>query len=172
MASPEPHCRTLLALLLALAGCLPVRAGAPIAGEACDPVKGLPINFNVDWQTDIKPLVNEFLFETGRCTSCHNPGQLDGNLDLTDIGIDAIYKLVPAYVTPGDPASSRLFDKLNCQLPGSGGLRMPFFQNPLSIEEQGLVYDWIQQGAKGEPETEAPLAREGIFRDSLESLRY
>lgn len=171
MASPEGLRRLAAILFVALAGSLPAGAGAPIAGEGCDPIKGLPINFNVDWQTDIKPLINEFLFQTGRCTSCHNSGQLDGNLDLTDTGIDAIYKLVPAYVTPGDPAASRLFDKLNCQLPGSGGLRMPFFQNPLSIEDQGLVYDWIQQGAKGEPENEAPIARATVFRDSLESIR-
>ena len=56
--------------------------------------------------------------------------------------------------------------------PGSGGLRMPYFQNPLTLEQQELIYDWIQQGAKGEPEDEAPIAREGIFRDSLESLRF
>jgi hypothetical protein len=172
MASPEPPRRAALLATLALVGFAPAWAGGPIVGEGCDSLLGRPINFNVDWQTDIKPLFNESISVEGRCTSCHNSGQLDGNLDLTDVGIDAIYKLVPAYVTPGKPNESRLFDKVNCQLPGSGGLRMPFFQNPLTIAQQELIYDWIQQGAKGEPETEAPLARSGIFRDSLESLRF
>lgn len=172
MASPKAPRRTALLASLALAGLAPAWAGAPIAGEGCENIIGRPIHFNVDWQTDIKPMINESISVEGRCTSCHNGGQLDGNLDLTDIGIDAIYKLVPAYVEPGKPRESRLFDKVNCQLPGSGGLRMPFFQNPLTLEQQELIYDWIQQGAKGEPEDEAPIAREGIFRDSLESLRF
>jgi hypothetical protein len=81
---------TALALLL---------TGAPafaLDGSAgCTDLSGLPINIAVDWQADIKPILNE-MFVTGRCTSCHNPGQFDGNLDLTDTGIDAIYKLVPA----------------------------------------------------------------------------
>ena len=172
MASPEALRRTALLATLAFAGLAPAWAGGPIIGDGCESIAGRPIHFNVDWETDIKPMINESISVEGRCTSCHNAGQLDGNLDLTDVGIDAIYKLVPAYVEPGKPLESRLFDKVNCQLPGSGGLRMPFFQNPLTLQQQELIYDWIQQGAKGEPEGEAPIARSGIFRDSLESLRF
>lgn len=172
MASRKAQRRAALLATLALAGLAPAWAGGPINGEGCENILGRPIHFNVDWQTDIKPIINESISVEGRCTSCHNGGQLDGNLDLTDVGIDAIYKLVPAYVAPGKPNESRLFDKINCQLPGSGGLRMPFFQNPLTLVQQELIYDWIQQGAKGEPEDEAPIARDGIFRDSLESLRF
>src|SRR5690606_26567486 len=83
------------------------------ASQGCDSLVGTPIAFGVDWQTDIKPIFNE-KFSTGRCTSCHNPGQLDGGLDLTDIGIDAIYKIVPAIVEPGRPRESLLFLKVNC----------------------------------------------------------
>ena len=171
-AQPRAAVRRARALCLAAAAALAPTAGANlIGGTFCEDLQGTPVTPAVDWQTQVKPILNE-TFQTGRCTSCHNGGQLDGNLDLTDVGIDAIYKLVPAYVTPGKPNESRLFDKVNCQLPGSGGLRMPFFQNPLSLEQQELIYDWIQQGAKGEPEDEAPIARDGIFRDSLESLRF
>lgn len=170
MAWPEHRLCALLATL-ALAALVPASADVPLPGEECDDLRGLPRNFRVDWQADIKPILNEQLFVTGRCTSCHNPGQLDGGLDLTDLGIDAIYKLVPAYVTPGDPASSLLFDKINCQRPGAGGLRMPFGQAKLGLAEQALIHDWIAQGAYGEPEDEVPIARDFLFRDGMESLR-
>lgn len=143
-----------------------------LGGDECDDLRGQPINFDVDWQTDIKPIINEE-FETGRCTSCHNPGQGDGDLDLTDIGIDAIYKLVPpGYVVPGRPLHSPIFDKVNCALPGFGGPRMPFFQNPLTLAQQALIYDWIAQGAPGDVEGEPPIPRDFIFRDGSESLRW
>ena len=149
-------------------------AAAPAAAlegsSDCTDLRGLPINFGVEWQADIKPIFNE-LFPTGRCTSCHNAGQFDGNLDLTDNGIDAIYKLVPSYAVPGEPDQSILFDKINCFMPGHGGQRMPFGQAPLTVAQQGLIFDWIEQGALGDVEGEAPIPRDFLFRDGLESLR-
>ncbi len=161
--------RSLAALLILL----PAQAGALDLppGTGCTPLAGLPINLDVKWQTQIKPIINE-TFETGRCTSCHNPGQFDGNLDLTDLGIDAIYKLLPAgYVIPGQPFESPLFDKVNCDQPGFGGLRMPFVQSPLTVDQQGLIYDWIAQGAEGDVKGEQPIPRDFVFRDGLEGLR-
>ncbi|MGQ0800074.1 MAG: hypothetical protein ACT4NL_08195 [Pseudomarimonas sp.] len=140
-------------------------------GAGCDDLGGLPITFDVNWQTQVKPIINE-MFVSGRCTSCHNPGQFDGDLDLTDLGIDAIYKLLPAgYVIPGRPFASPLFDKINCNQPGFGGLRMPFLQNPLSIEQQGLIFDWIAQGALGDVKGEQTIPRDFVYRDGLEGLR-
>lgn len=133
----------------------------------CTDLRGLPINFAVDWQTDVKPIINE-MFATGRCTSCHNA---QASLDLTDAGIDAIYKILPAYAVPGDPKQSVLFDKVNCQQPGHGGQRMPFGQAALGIAEQGLIHDWIEQGALGDVEGEAEIPRLPVFRDGIESLR-
>jgi hypothetical protein len=157
-----------VAMLVLTLACTPARA---LDGSAdCTDLTGLPTNPTVEWEADIKPILNE-MFETGRCTSCHNPGQFDGNLDLTDDGIDAIYKLVPVYAVPGEPDQSILFDKINCFQPGYGGARMPFGQTPLGIAEQGLIYDWIEQGALGEDDDEAPIPRDFVFRDSLESLR-
>ena len=149
-------------------------AAAPAAAlegsSDCTDLRGLPINFGVQWQADIKPILNE-MFPTGRCTSCHNPGQFDGNFDLTDTGIDAIYKLIPSHVVPGRPDRSILFDKINCDQPGHGGARMPFFQTPLTATQQGLIFDWIAQGAPGDVDGEAPIPREFLFHDGLESLR-
>jgi hypothetical protein len=50
-------------------------------------------------------------------------------------------------------------------------MRMPFGQTPLGITEQGLIHDWIEQGALGDVDGEAPIPREHIFRDGIESLR-
>ncbi len=161
--------RGLLAALLLMAPAAGAQGFPP--GTGCDDLRGLPITFDVNWQTQIKPIINE-MFVTGRCTSCHNPGQFDGNLDLTDLGIDAIYKLIPAgYVVPGRPQSSPLFDKVNCAMPGFGGQRMPFLQNPLTIDQQGLIYDWIAQGALGDVKGEQPIPRDFVFRDGHEGLR-
>lgn len=149
-------------LALALVAC----SGSAVA---CDDLRGTPIVFAVDWQRDIKPIINE-QFETGRCTSCHNSGQLDGGLDLTDDGIDAIYKLVPTYVEPGAPERSLLFHKINCDQPPFGA-RMPFEQDALTLDQQGLIHDWIRQGALGEPDNEPPIPRVFVFRDGVEALR-
>jgi hypothetical protein len=155
--------RALAVLGLVLSAC-----AGPAA--ACDDLRGSAIVFGVDWQTQIKPIINE-MFATGRCTSCHNSGQFDGHLDLTDDGIDAIYKLVPTHVEPGAPERSRLFQKVNCDQPPTGGLRMPFLQAPLTLDEQGLIHDWIRQGALGEPDDEPPIPRVFVFRDGVESRR-
>lgn len=160
-------------LFIAVAAAAPLAAGAnDFGGVDCTDLRGLPVTARVDWQTQVKPLFDEF-FPTGRCTSCHNPGQFDGQLDLTSQDIDAIYKLVPpGYVVPGDPQASLLFDKVNCDDPGSGGLRMPFLQNPLTPDQQALVFDWIAQGALGDIEGEPPIPRTFLFRDGAESLRW
>ena len=170
MGSHELRRRVPVAVVLALGIAAPAAANL-LGGTGCVDLSGQPINFNVDWQTQIKPIFNEF-FPTGRCTSCHNDGQLDGGLDLTDEGIDAIYKIVPAgYVVPGKPELSKLLDKVNCDDPGMGGARMPFGQNPLTFAQQELIYDWIAQGALGDVEDEPPIPRAFIFGDGIESLR-
>jgi hypothetical protein len=165
--------RTRRAATLALLGACVMNLPSALAldgSSGCTSLRGLPINFGVEWEADIKPIFNE-MFPTGRCTSCHNAGQLDGGLDLTDTGIDAIYRVVGVYAIPGDPSQSVLFDKINCSQPGHGGARMPFGQSPLSIAEQGLIFDWIEQGALGDVKGEAPIPRDHVFRDGVESLR-
>jgi hypothetical protein len=143
------------------------------AGIDCDDLSGTAIHPNVDWQTDIKPMINELISIDGRCTSCHNHTTPAAGLDLTDEGSDAIYKIVTGYATPGDPVGSRLFSKLNCANPVDGGSQMPLGNDPLTILQREKFYDWIEQGALGEdPESiDGPIFRDFIFRGSMESLR-
>lgn len=144
-----------------------VVAPGAYAASGCNDLSGTPIHFGVDWQTQIKPIINETL--GGRCTSCHNNGDMAGGLDLSDTNIDAIYKIVGSRVQPGDPIGSMLFIKVNCAVPDQGA-QMPFGGNPLSIPQLELIYDWIEQGAYGEDPFD-PINRDFIFRDSAESIR-
>ena len=160
-----PRRRLAVLLALAVAGV----AAPAAAAELCDDISGLPINFNVDWQTQVKPIINDLV--GGVCTSCHNFGQPSGGLDLSDSGPqgDAIYKIVYGqYGLPGAARVSELFVKVNCGIPDTGS-RMPLAGLPLSLENQGLIFDWIEQGAYGEPKD--PIFRDFIFRDGAESLR-
>jgi hypothetical protein len=137
---------------------------ADAARAGCDDLRGGEIRFDVDWQTEVKPILNTLY--GGRCTGCHFPGRFP---DLSDLGADAIYKIVGSYVIPGDPLGSGLFDKVNCDPPLLGE-RMPLDGATLTLEQQALIHDWIAQGARGEPK--APIARRFIFRDGVESRRW
>lgn len=144
-------------------------AGLAAAGDnGCDDLRGRPIQFDVDWQTEVKPIINNSL--GGFCTTCHGVGG-SGGLDLSDEFVDAIYKIVNNVVIPGDPIGSRLFDKVNCAIPHAGGSRMPLAGDPLTLEQQELIFDWIDQGALGE-NPEKPISRDFISRIGNESLRY
>lgn len=136
-------------------------------GQNCDNLRNGPITFNVQWQTQVKPIINELL--GGRCTSCHNSGSPMGGLNLSDDPIDAIYTMVGFVVIPGRVDQSILFDKVNCEFPAIGGLRMPRDQSPLTLDQQALIYDWIEQGALGEPKD--PIFRDPVFKDGSESIR-
>lgn len=142
----------------ALLALLPGLSAAQL-GSDCDDLRRQPIEFAVDWQSEVKPIL------VARCINCHSLG---GRPDFSDDGIDAIYKLIDIYVRPGLPLQSRLFDKINCNNPDNGS-RMPLAGQPLSAEQQGLIYDWISQGALGEPGP--PIERDFLFADGAESLR-
>lgn len=167
---PIRHFAAFAAYTLALL----VAAPALHAGENCEDLSGTAIRPNVNWQTDIKPMINELISIEGRCTSCHNHTDPAAGLDLTDEGIDAIYRIVTGYATPGDPVGSRLFSKINCANPVGGGLQMPLGGGLYSIDQREKFYDWIEQGAYGEdPESiDGPIFRDFIFRGSMESIRF
>lgn len=158
-------------LAFAICGLLGIAPASAQQASGCDDISG-PIHFGVGWQDEIKPIFNELISPTGRCTSCHNSGSPAGGLDLTDAdGFDAIYKIVNGvHVVPGRPNESLLFLKVNCAEPPSGS-RMPF-GNPLTRMEQELIHDWIAQGAQGGLEEDPPNRGFGyVFSDGLEGIR-
>jgi len=151
-------------LLPAVVACLLPIAAVAQTHAGCDDLSGRPLHPQVNWQDDVKPIL------VARCNGCHNGLAGGGGLDLTDSGIDAIYKIVNGYhVVPGRPSDSQLFLKVNCAMPPFG-TRMPDGGEPLSILQQELIHDWIAQGAPGEPASQ-PIQRQFVFRDGLEGLR-
>ncbi len=91
-----------------------------------------------------------------------------GPVLLTLLG-EASVQTVGAFIEPFAPSESYLMKKINCQMPFSG-LRMPRTGGLMSIEDQGKIYDWIQQGALGEF-SPGLWYREIITRQNFEGLR-
>src|SRR5262249_54340693 len=48
-------------------------------------------------------------------------------------------------IEPGDPSRSFLYEKINCSSPQVGTRMRP--ADPMRVEEQALIRDWITQGA-------------------------
>lgn len=144
-------------------------AATPLwAASGCDDLAGMPINFNAPWSLagaeGQSPASVKEVLQTN-CGGCHfHPS----DFDVSDEEVDAIFKLVGRYVLPGRPAESLMFQKLNCSEPPFGR-RMPP-GGSLDLATQGLIYDWIAQGALGE-EPPGSIDRDFIFRDGAESLR-
>lgn len=143
------------------------------AASGCANLSGTPITPNVSWQLDIKPMINEVISMDGRCTSCHSGQDPPAGLDLSDANYDAIYKIVGGVVIAGNPTGSIFFNKVNCDSPDFGS-QMPLGGDAYTIAQRGLIYDWIEQGARGEdPESvDGPIFRDFVFRDGSESIRF
>jgi len=145
-----------------------------LAASGCDDLGGLPANRAVLW-----PEVWQRLNDEAPCTqNCHTGSSPTAELDFGSRQI-SIYFLVgqpssqdpdALRVDPGHPERSVLMQKIGCSEPDVGG-PMPPPGGHLSIALQGLVYDWIAQGAFGE-DPEDPIPRTYLFRDSMESERF
>lgn len=161
----------MLRALLAIFLCS-ITAPASAAGN-CSDLSGLPINQNVEW-----PQVWASLNNDASCTqNCHLGSFPTGDLDLSNpvisiyflVGQASSQDMLLKRVEPGSPRASLIWQKVACGAPDVGTPMPPPFGGA-SVEIQGLIYDWIEQGAYGE-NPEDPIPREFLFRDSLESLR-
>lgn len=164
--------RTITPIAL-LALCLGLASDATRAALQCDDLSAQPLNTNVRW-----PQVWQAMNDEAPCTqNCHLGTQPTADLDLGSLQL-SIYYLVgqPSSqddrvlrVEPGNPEASLLMQKVGCTQPDVGG-PMPPPMGHLSLSLQALIHDWIAQGAYGE-NTEDPIPRDFVFRDSLESTR-
>ncbi|TVS10441.1 MAG: hypothetical protein EA419_10680 [Wenzhouxiangella sp.] len=145
--------RVFLVILIFLAS-QPTLAGV----GACDDLGTEPATGSVDFGQDIQPIFND------RCTGCHTAGHFTG----LDLQAGASYGLLVNVassqdgswlrVDPSSLANSLLFHKINCDDPPVGN-RMPIGGPSLSLAEQALIRDWIEQGAS-----------DRFFSDRFESL--
>jgi mono/diheme cytochrome c family protein len=86
---------------------------------------------------------------SNNCAPCHINGGGSGGLNL-DLANSMRNLLSPTTgtprVVPGNATGSRLFGKINCEIPTMGS-RMPLGGNALSQPQQRYIQDWINAGA-------------------------
>lgn len=142
---PLKFAACLLGAALTLAGA----ASPSLASEpsGCTRLGAVSPTAGVDFETQIQPVFDS------RCIDCHQEGG-SGDLNLvsgaaweTLVGQVSSRSPDQLLVEPFRPDQSVLFHSVNCDDPGG-----PFFRmGDLSLEQQGLVRDWIAQGAHPEP---------------------
>jgi len=97
----------------------------------------------VDFNLEIQPIFDQ------HCIACHGPPDPIAFMDLT-LGYDDLIDVesfqIAAFnrVKPGAFSQSYLFLKINCGNQISGD-RMPREAPPLSLTDQALIRDWINQ---------------------------
>lgn len=136
-----------LVAMLAMAG-LALCHGAS-AATGCDSIASIPINWNIDYSSDIQNIFNM------RCANCHvdHGGSPSADLDLDPefsyvdlVNAPSGFQSGRFLVIPGQPLNSVLFEKINCDMPNYG-VRMPNGRPPLPLAEQAMIFDWIMLGA-------------------------
>ncbi len=113
------------------------------AASGPDDLSGISETPNVDYETQIQPLWNS------ACAGCHGNSSPAAGLDLSaGNSFAALVNVVSTQVAPillikaNDVAGSYSFEKINYATPTQGG-RM----GNMSLADQALVRDWINQGA-------------------------
>jgi hypothetical protein len=136
-----------VALLLAA-----VAAHAAPDPTGCDTLDPTVSDPDIVYEDVIQPIWTGGGAQTAKCTVCHSPNQ-SGNLSLAPVvshsamvNVDSAQDATIKRVLPGNAAGSLLFRKVNCNAPGVGN-RMPRGRPALTLDEQRLIRDWINQGA-------------------------
>lgn len=136
-------------------------AAAFVDAEGCSDLDAVPIQYLIDYQSAIQGIFDD------NCIACHSGDKPPAGLDLSAGGSWSHIVNVPSSqdasftrVLPDDPYRSLLFLKVNCDTPGVGH-RMPFGLEPLSDDDQALIFDWIAGGAPSG-------STDGIFRSGFE----
>ncbi len=143
--------------LCAMLGLIAVNASA-ITPTGCQDIAAQPVRFAVGFDEIYNNII------ATRCANCHTNGGGSGGMALpdADLAFTRLINVLPTNsnaqdtfrIKPNDPAGSFVFLKVNCATPGAGN-RMPRNGPPfLSLIEQALIYDWIDQGARRTADTD------------------
>lgn len=146
----ERSARSWFGATTVLAGGLALFSAQLPAQSGCDDLGGQAVTPDVDFDSQIQPVFNN------SCTSCHTAAHPTG-LDLTEgqshgnlVDVASSQDGSWIRVVPSDLEDSLLFHKINCDDPPVGQ-RMPLAGTALSLQQQALFRDWIDQGAQGGP---------------------
>lgn len=134
------------------ASCAPEPSGdatAACSNDDSDPTK------DVDFATEIAPLLRTRQNGADKCTYCHDSTRPDQSSPVY-LYMDTLAFLRkgskasgPVVVVPGKPCSSLIVRRLRGTT-GGAGERMPKNGPYFRPEQIQLVSDWIAEGAKGE----------------------
>ena len=97
---------------------------------------------SVDFNREIRPILSD------NCFACHGPDEKQRQVDLRlDVKEGALGR--PGLIVPGDPASSRLFQRISAANPR---MRMPPHDSGRNLSDRqiALLRRWIQEGARWE----------------------
>ncbi|KAA3650292.1 MAG: hypothetical protein DWP95_01405 [Proteobacteria bacterium] len=119
-------------------------ADSALAGvSGCDDLSAIAETPQVDIDSDIQAIFDN------HCVVCHGPPSPIAFMDLSAGARDIV--TVPSFqipelnrIEPGQVSMSYLFFKINCSNQLSGN-RMPRDAPPLSLNDQALIRDWINQ---------------------------
>lgn len=132
-------------------------------GPDCDTLDPAPVNTSVEFEA-VQAIFTGGAGQPARCTTCHSPSTSAGlslapeNAFAALVNVDSSQNPTLKRVIPFLADSSLLFRKVNCNNPGVGS-RMPLGRPVLSLDEQRLIRDWINQGA---------LLRQRVLGDGFE----
>ena len=156
-------------------------------GSQCEDLSAEPITYGMTYDVPGDsglpgtPIDIHDVWLAGGCVGCHNVTAMGGlRLDLPTVGG---YELIYAssfrnpeilLVDPGQPENSLLYTMLNCTPPDGYPVMPPAvdgMSQRIARPLRAMVYDWIQQGARGFDEDGFPYT-DVLFRDQLESDRF
>jgi len=111
----------------------------------------------VDFERDIRPLINNKVPGTHGCLLCHDPnsGTREG-FNATGLDLSKLQNIrkgghnAPTIIVPGKPCESLIVKKLSGTAPT--GARMPKNGPYWDADKIQLVHDWIAEGAQGADE--------------------
>lgn len=123
-----------------------ITVGLQNGGLSCDDLSAIADTPNVDYATQLQPIL------TARCTGCHNSSSgsnggliLDGDSWPNIVGPTSVQVPGKLLIEANQAARSFFFEKINCANPQLGTRMRPTEAMPTS--EQALFRSWIAQGA-------------------------
>ncbi|WP_158966161.1 PSD1 and planctomycete cytochrome C domain-containing protein [Paraglaciecola sp. L3A3] len=107
--------------------------------SACDTQSSLETSSEIDFNRDIRPILNE------NCTGCHGGVSKQSGVSFI-IREEALGRGHSGRLTvvPGDPDASGLIERIESKDPN---IRMPYKAPPLPQEKISLLRQWIEEGA-------------------------
>jgi hypothetical protein len=156
-------------------------------GSQCEDLSAEPITYGMIYEApgsglpEGPPIDIHDIWLAGGCVGCHNSTAMGGlRLDLpANAGYELIWSISfrnpdILLVEPGQPENSLLYTMLNCTPPDPYPVMPPPVDNlsqRIARPLRAMVYDWIQQGARGFDEDGNPYS-DIVFRDQVESDRF